>query len=255
MPFIIIGVVALFLLIYYRQYKMQIFYGVAGVFLLILIFAFNVDISTIIKAFLFVGIVYVIVKYLPGFAEQENEKKLKNYLETECEQLGQMDDNDWEKTLNQFKDSKMSRNYLDIAEEFTLANEKKYFTNNEDFTWIQVYIDYIDKNGRASIDQLLNVPNTYLNHTHYSHASFLIFDAIQLFNEMNRFGGYQMIDFEPVQNLSDVAQRFNCEIGETPKPYRYNLTLRDDYIKNYRGDDVKTNIDSEEISLDDLENM
>lgn len=44
-------------------------------------------------------------------------------------------------------------------------------------------------------------------------------------------------------------------IGETPKPYRYNLTLRDDYIKNYRGDDVKTNIDSEEISLDDLENM
>ena len=118
-----------------------------------------------------------------------------------------------------------------------------------------MYIDYIDKNGRASIDQLLNVPNTYLNHTHYSHASFLIFDAIQLFNEMNRFGGYQMIDFEPVQNLSDVAQRFNCEIGETPKPYRYNLTLRDDYIKNYRGDDVKTNIDSEEISLDDLENM
>ena len=45
MPFIIIGVVALFLLIYYRQYKVQIFYGVAGVFLLTLIFAFNVDID------------------------------------------------------------------------------------------------------------------------------------------------------------------------------------------------------------------
>lgn len=255
MPFIIIGVVVIFLLIYYRQYKMQIFYGVAGLFLLMLILTFEVDISTIIKFFLFAGIVYVIVKYLPGFVEQENEKKLKEYLETECEQLGEMSTNEWKKKLNQFKDSKMSRNYLDIAKEYALANEKKYFTDNEDFSWIQTYIDYIDKNGRANKDQLLSLPNSYLNHTHRLLDEELIFQTIRIYNEMNRFGGYQMLDFEPIQNAKDIANYYEVDVNDLPISYKYNLVLRDDYIKNYRGDDVKTNIDSEEISLDDLENM
>lgn len=255
MPYIIIALIAVFLLIRYRKYIIPIICGAVGLIIIMFVISGDLSIGTIFEVAILIGVAYAVVEYLPGFIKQENEKKLNNYLETECEQLGQMYDSTWENKLTQFKESKMFRNYLEIAQDFAVKNQEKYFTNNEDFSWIQVYIDYIDKNGRATIEQLLQIPNNYLNHTHYYWDGYLMFDAIKLFNEMNRFDGYQMIDFEDVQNLEDVAQQFELSVEELPLPYKYNFVLNDDYVKNCRNNDVQTNVDSEEISFDDLESM
>lgn len=252
----IIGIVILAILfIYFRDYKQYIIYGIGVLFIGLLIIAFGMNEFLSIVKFILVAIfIWFVIKAFQDYMYNKNEKDLKEYLEINCSQLGYMTSEKWEKVLIQFKDKKMRKNYLEIAKDFAEECENKYFINNENFEWLNIYIDYIDKNERATITQLQELPNKYLNFTHLSPDVELIFNRIQVFNQIERFNGYQMIDFERILDSAckGIAEEHNLDYKTMAKCYKYYLVLTKEYVKNVRDQSIVSNIDSKEISYEDL---
>lgn len=188
-----------------------------------------------------------------GWISARNEANLKNYLESNCCFMGYMTPERWKEQLPQFAKRSYTTSFEQITTSFAKEKEEAFFVKSQDVSWVKPYTDYLMANIMGPIYELEKLPNPAMQNTHY------LPDAALIYHGLSCLKKYKIIDGAPVLeevHLNDDAVRpFLPEVGGTPIPeyYLVSFKLTDTFVnaRNLSSD----SFESEELSLDDLEDL
>lgn len=183
--------------------------------------------------------------------KQKNEDELNKYLINNCVRCGHVTEGSWKAMLPQFASKTYITSFKQITSNFAKKIEDKYIEGDEQLTWLNPAVHYLINNLIADITELERVPSEGLNFTHVTPNGKLIFDAMENLRKVKVIEGKDMIQkilLEP----DAVRQELNLAAGASIPEYYMIAYKINDYYANEKKNNIEGNIESEEISLDDL---
>lgn len=182
-----------------------------------------------------------------------NEENLKNYLENNCGFMGYMTPERWREQLPQYANRSYTTSFEQITTSFAKEKEKAVFVKSPDLSWVKPYTDYLMANIMGPIYELEKIPNPAMQNTHY------LPDAALIYHGLSCLKKYKIIDGAPVLeevHLNDDAVRPFLPAGcgtSIPEYYLVSFKLTDAFVNTRHIS--SDSFESEEISLDDLEDL
>jgi len=205
---------------------------------------------SILVLYVFGFIVLMIIYLISNAIGTKNEKKLKIELNKSCVKLGYMDDNKWRKQLPKFSGKHYLSSFQEITREFAEINERSYIDADQSLKWLDPITKYLSNAVMADIFELSNIYSEGLQYTHNTPNAELIYEAMENLVLVKKVNGKQMI--HKIQlGMEAVIEAHNLNRQqEIPEFYKTAYKI-DDYFAN-RNANGGSNMESEEISLDDL---
>ena len=174
--------------------------------------------------------------------KQKNEDGVNTYLINNCVKCGHVTEDSWKAMLPQFASKSYITSFEQITSNFAKRMEDKYIEGDEKLTWLNPAVHYLRNNLIADITELERVPSEGLNFTHVTPNGKLIFDAMENLCKVKVSDGKHMIQ-KILLKPDAVRQELNLAADASIPEY---------YMIAYKINDIEGNIESEELSLDDL---
>lgn len=204
-----------------------------------------------IKLLLGAVAVLLIIGYIVSLIQKSNDKKLETILNTSCTQLGCVNSEAWRSRLPMYADKMYSTSFDEITQNFTQASEKQHITDDQKLTWLDPASKYLAKSVMADVYELAQVPSEGLMYTHSTPNGQLIKDAMDNLCIAKIVDNRHMI--HKVQLEADAIRKAHgFREGHDVPEYLLWAYRIDDYVANKSIHKEESNIESEEISLDDL---
>ena len=126
-------------------------------------------------------IVLILILFLlvDGMIKDNNERKLKYYLENNCLKRGFISERDYPKLAPDYKDKRFKTSYVEIVEKFVNDTETRYIINDQNRKWLQPYLQYIRDNVMADVYDLCRVSSYELQYTHSTPLPKLIVEGME----------------------------------------------------------------------------
>ena len=215
----------------------------------ICIFVFGFMKTVIIYAVLFV--VLLVLGCVITYIERKNEEELNKYLNDNCLKCGYVTLNTWKKMLPQYVTRQYDTSFEEITMNFSHRIEKEYIEQDSTLKWLDPAVLYLIKNSMADVLELEKVPSENLNYTHITPNAQLIFEAMENLCKAKVINGKHMIQKITLED-DGVRKQLNLS-DDVSVPMYYKAAYKiNDHFKNMRKDGIEGNIDSEEVSFDDL---
>uniref|UniRef100_UPI003FEF5DAC hypothetical protein n=1 Tax=Gemmiger formicilis TaxID=745368 RepID=UPI003FEF5DAC len=209
-----------------------------------------------IKAIIFAIVVVAAIKLVSVIIDkikENNEKEFNQYLEKHCRSMGRLTTKQWADKLPQFANRIYTTSFPFITDNFAKHVEADFFENSKNLSWVDPYVNYLKTNIMATVYELEKVSNSAMQTTHYSPDGKLIYDALSGLQKYKKINGAAVL--EKVQLDPDAVKQLlpTSFKGDIPEYYQTSFKLSDAYSTAHNI--TSDHFESEEISLDDLENM
>lgn len=188
---------------------------------------------------------------IQGFIKRRNEKELMIYLNENCIRCGYVDRTYWRELLPEYVSKSYETSFEEITNRFAWQVEEKYIRNDKEIEWLNPAMTYLINNVIADVVELEKVPSENLKYTHITPNGKLIHDAMESLCSAKIVNGKPMVQ-KIVLEDSAVRKSLKLQDGkEIPSYYKVAYKIMDSFAKK-RKNNKNSNIESEEISLDDL---
>ena len=230
----IIGIIIAILIISFLKELIAEYWPILLLILgIILLFVFTGPVGGI-----FAILLIAFICFISEQCKKANERKLKQFLQQNCTQLGFISSDDYDKLAPKFKDKSYKTSYFQIVSSFITQNEIQYIDNNGYL--IDPAVKYINKKIMADLLELMSLNYPGLTYTHCTRNEEIIV------NRLSKKCGTDE-KFTNIKLQKDIVKE---ELAEKGIPYS------DYYLNAYKvnGSELLSsdNFESEEISLDDL---
>ena len=149
---------------YFKEHKLTFATGV-----IVLILFFLSGKKTALTVLLLITIGVVVYRVLLDTYKANNEKKLKDYLNSNCKNLGYMDEEKWRAALPRFASLPYKSSFFSITTGFAHSQEKVFFSEEKLREQYAVCYQLLnEKRGGFTIESLLTVLESFLRPTHAS---------------------------------------------------------------------------------------
>jgi hypothetical protein len=195
--------------------------------------------------------VFMLIGWISTVVQKGNEKNLMMYLNKHCLMLGYMSADMWKRHLPQFSTKSYETSFELITKNFAESVERQYIENDVKLEWLDPAVLYLTNNLMADVIELEKVPSKKLQYTHITPNAKLIYEAMEHLCLAKVVDGKHMI--QKIQ-LDDAAVRKELKLQDNISiPEYYKTAYRiSDYFANKRRNETEGNIESEEITFDDL---
>lgn len=188
-----------------------------------------------ITLLLIIGFIYFVREQI----KRSNEKKLINYLNKNCTNLGLVSSSDFGRMAPGFSNKKYKTSFFSIMNNFVSQNEDKYITNNVSLA--EPAVNYIHSHVMADMQELMK-----LSYPEFAFTHFTANEAI-----LERFLGQKCgTANSEFSNIKLQEEKVKQELASQKIPY--SAAYLNAYKLNSEGLLTSDSFESEEVSLDDL---
>lgn len=114
-------------------------------------------------------LIHICYRMFRNVRETNNEKKLKDYLELNCKNLGYMDEEKWRASLPKFADLPYKSSFFTITASFARAQEKLFFSEEKLREQYEICYQLLkERKGGFIIESMLPGLKLFLRPTHTS---------------------------------------------------------------------------------------
>lgn len=181
-----------------------------------------------------IGFVYFVREQI----KKSNEKKLNNYLNKNCTNLGRVSSNDFSRMAPGFSDKKYKTSFFSIMNNFVSQNEDRYITSN--MSLVEPAVTYIHSQVMADMQELMRLNYPGFAYTHFTANEEIIEKLLA-----QRCG----VNYE-FSNIKLQEEKVRQELASQQIPY--SAAYLNAYKLNNAGLLTSDSFESEEVSLDDL---